>query len=111
MKYLFRNMHEVVALRAEWIYVMVDYDGTLTPIVKHPRLVTLTNNTREVSYSLVTQPNCVLAIVSGRSQEEVKRLVGIEGAYYLGNHGFEVSGPALNFIHPKAIGLKYFVEC
>jgi trehalose-phosphatase len=29
-------------------------------------------------------------------------MVGLEGIYYSGNHGLEIAGPGLSFIHPQA---------
>ncbi|MFC1873240.1 trehalose-phosphatase, partial [Chloroflexota bacterium] len=47
-------------------------------------------------------PEFSVGIVSGRSLSGVKSLVGVNELYYAGNHGFEIDGPGLNFIHSVA---------
>jgi trehalose 6-phosphate phosphatase len=85
---------------------MVDYDGTITPIVRHPRLATLADGTRNVLRSLTNERRCVLAVISGRRVSDIKKLVGIPKAYYVGNHGLEIRGPGIDFVHPKAKALS-----
>ena len=42
-----------------------------------------------------------IAIVSGRSVDNVKEMVGIEGLTYAGNHGLEILHPdGTKFVHP-----------
>ena len=42
-----------------------------------------------------------VVIISGRSVENVKKMVGIQGITYAGNHGFEIEHPdGTLFIHP-----------
>jgi trehalose 6-phosphate phosphatase len=85
---------------------MVDYDGTITPIVRHPKLATLADETRELLRSLANQQLCVLAVISGRRLSDIKKHVGIANAYYVGNHGLEIRGPGIDFVHPKAKALS-----
>lgn len=72
--------------------VFLDYDGTLTPIVARPELATLAPSMRAAVARLAGL--CTLAVVSGRDLEDVRRMVGLEGIYYAGSHGFDISGPA-----------------
>jgi alpha,alpha-trehalase len=72
--------------------VFLDYDGTLTPIVERPELAALSAATREVVEDLASL--CPLAVISGRDLGDVRNLVGIEGIYYAGSHGFDIAGPA-----------------
>ncbi|MBI2184342.1 MAG: trehalose-phosphatase [Thaumarchaeota archaeon] len=116
MRHLFRHIQEIhdKISRSERVYIMVDYDGTLTPIANHPSLATLSDTTRNTLTLLARRPRCVLAVVSGRSEENVRRLVGVNGAYYIGNHGLEVRGPSFSFFHPKATEISdnlTHVEC
>ena len=46
-----------------------DFDGTLSPIVKHPRLAGMREKTRSLLARLAAQHPCV--IVSGRSREDI----------------------------------------
>ena len=36
---------------------------------------------------------CTVGVISGRDLVDVRRLVGLEGIYYAGSHGFEIAGP------------------
>lgn len=45
-----------------------------------------------------------MVIVSGRSVENVKKMVGIENITYAGNHGLEILHPdGSKFVHPMPI--------
>lgn len=45
-----------------------------------------------------------VAIISGRSVENVKQMVGIEGITYAGNHGLEILHPdGSKFVHPMPV--------
>ncbi len=71
--------------------VFLDYDGTLTPIVERPELAVLSDETRQTVRRLARQ--VVVAIISGRDLRDVRNLVGLDGIYYAGSHGFEIEGP------------------
>lgn len=71
--------------------VFLDYDGTLTPIVSHPRQATLPGATREVLARLAAL--VPVAVVSGRDRAEVEEIVGLPQLVYAGSHGFDISGP------------------
>ena len=71
--------------------VFFDYDGTLTPIVDDPEKAFLPDSMREV-LKKVTE-SFPLAVISGRDLPDVRKLVGMEGIYYAGSHGFDIAGP------------------
>jgi len=71
--------------------IFLDYDGTLTPIVNNPSQAVLPPPTREVIAELAQ--HWMVAIISGRDLEDVRRLVKIDNIYYAGSHGFDISGP------------------
>ncbi len=71
--------------------VFLDYDGTLTPIVERPELATLSKEMRQALRQL--SETCPTAVISGRSLDEVREMVGLNGIYYAGSHGFDISGP------------------
>ena len=77
---------------AKRLAVCLDYDGTLTPIVDRPELALLPDRTRRVLESLAQV--ATVAIISGRDLLDLRRLVGLEGLYYAGSHGFEIGGPS-----------------
>ena len=82
------------------VLLLADYDGTLTPIVGRPEEAVLSSGIKTKLLSLSEKPAFSVGIISGRALSEVKSLVGIEGIYYAGNHGLEIEGPGLQFIHP-----------
>lgn len=82
--------------------VFLDYDGTLTPIVKRPELATLSDTMRGTLKELASR--CQVAIVSGRDRKDVKQLVGLDDLVYAGSHGFDIEGPGLQMDHEEARG-------
>lgn len=104
MEYLFRaeELIRVKVLRTPRVHVALDYDGTLTPIVRNPRNALLPQRTRELLQTLASNTHCLLTIVSGRSLSDLVKFVDINRAYYVGNHGLEIHGPGFKFVHAKA---------
>ena len=96
--------HLLSHLRLEGIQrgaiLLFDYDGTLTPIVERPELAVLPQSTRKLLKSLAKRFK--VAIISGRSLADIKKLAGLKGAYYAGNHGLEISGPGIKLDLPEA---------
>jgi len=72
--------------------VFLDYDGTLTPIVRRPEDALMSEKMRGVLRRLAAR--VPVAIVSGRDREMVEALVGVPELFYVGSHGFDVVGPA-----------------
>lgn len=71
--------------------LFLDYDGTLTPIVRHPDEARLSEPMRSVLARLGQQ--CPLSVISGRDLPDVRRRVGVTGIWYAGSHGFDIQGP------------------
>ena len=71
--------------------IFLDYDGTLTPIVSHPEKALLSDSMRQTVRALAKQ--ALVAILSGRDLEEVRRRVDIDTITYGGSHGFDIAGP------------------
>lgn len=95
MDYLFDGIEKILARlkTANRIFSFLDYDGTLTPIVSHPEKAILSKETRALLLALKKSPKFLLAIVSGKSLKDIRKLVGLKGVYYVGNHGLEVFAP------------------
>jgi trehalose-phosphatase len=87
--------------RADTLFVVSDFDGTLCPIASTPDLVQMPSRTECALRRLSRSPHVVLAIVSGRKLEDVRARVGID-AIYGGNHGIEIAGRDIDFVHPQA---------
>jgi trehalose-phosphatase len=88
------------------VLLLCDYDGTLTPIADRPDLAVLAPETQEVLVSLSRREKYLLGIISGRSLADVCARVDIPGLIYAGNHGLEMRGPGLEFVHPEAERLR-----
>lgn len=81
--------------------LLLDYDGTLAPIAPHPDLAILPQETKNILMRLSNMSDVYIAIISGRNVENVKKMVGIEGITYAGNHGLEILHPdGTKFVHP-----------
>jgi trehalose 6-phosphate phosphatase len=103
-KYLFNCLNDVRAAlqSADRLVLFLDFDGTLAPIARAPALARLNPEMRAILQSLANDGHHVLAIVSGRSLTDLKRLVKIPEIIYAGNHGLEISGPGVELLHDGA---------
>ena len=92
----------------------MDYDGTLAPIVDRPDLARMPRQTQEALVELKAltspEPDLVIGIITARSLEDVSARVGIDGLLYAGNHGLEIRGPNLEFVHAEALKIKGSVD-
>ena len=79
---------------ARTLFLFLDYDGTLTPIVSRPELALCPPEVKKQLDRLRALPGVYLAIISGRSLADVRGKVGIPGIYYVGNHGLEIENSA-----------------
>lgn len=70
--------------------LLLDFDGTLAPIVERPELAQLPPETKNILLRLSQNPEIHISIVSGRAVNDVKTKVGIDNITYAGNHGLEV---------------------
>ncbi len=91
---------------ADRVLLLLDYDGTLSPIAGRPDSAALPPNTRQALKAVRRQGSYTLGIVSGRGLADVAQMVGIPGLIYAGNHGLEIQGPGLDFVHPEAERLR-----
>jgi len=80
-----------VRLKNRRVALFLDYDGTLTPIVRRPEMAILSGEMRETVRRAAEK--FFVAVVSGRDLEDVRNLVGIPSLCYAGSHGFDISGP------------------
>lgn len=79
------------------LFLLMDYDGTLAPIADTPAEALIPQDTKDLLADLSVMKNIKLAIVSGRELKDVKKMVGIPGMIYAGNHGLEIEGPGIEF--------------
>jgi trehalose 6-phosphate phosphatase len=88
---------------AAHLLLLFDYDGTLTPIAARPELATLSDETRQLLSALARMERFIVGVVSGRGLTDLETLVAVPGLVYAGNHGLEISGEGMDFVHPEAV--------
>ena len=74
---------------ARHLLVIVDYDGTLAPIVEHPSLARPNRSTLAVLKRLASAPDTTVAVVSGRRRVDLEDFVSVDGVDLVGGHGAE----------------------
>ncbi len=84
------------------IFLYLDFDGTLAPMVPDPAQARLSAEARETLRRLARRGSWTVTIVSGRAVEDLYSRIGLDGLIYAGNHGMEISGPHLHFVDPAA---------
>lgn len=72
--------------------IFLDYDGTITPLQPHPEDALLGAEMRATIRALSQWVK--VSIVSGRNKNNIEELVGLPNLFYVGNHGFDIEGPA-----------------
>jgi trehalose-phosphatase len=92
MESLWSRWPEIQAriLESRHTILFLDYDGTLTPIVAPPEDATLPAATRALLDRLSRAPSVTVTLISGRPVRDLRRLVGVRRAVYIGNHGLEM---------------------
>ncbi len=108
MQNLLANWDEYKGLFLDPIFLISDYDGTLTPIVSRPGDAELSKDMKELLGKMARV--CPVAIVSGRSLDDLKARVGLENLYYSGNHGLEITGPGIEFTKEEAKESRAVIE-
>ena len=73
------------------VALFLDYDGTLSPIVSRPEQATIDSQTRQLIYLLAKR--FPTSIVSGRSQAQLRKFVGVDEVFYASSHGLRIVGP------------------
>lgn len=108
MRPLLKSWPEIEPLlSAENVVLGLDFDGTLTPIVKHPSLAKLSPEMKRTLERLTEQEKLNVVLVSGRSLPDLTSKAGrFPGVSYVGNHGFEMKGPSFHYVHPEALRVR-----
>ena len=84
------------------VFLFLDYDGTLTPIVRNPDLAVLSPSRRKQLEKTARTKKIRIALVSGRSLSTLKKLAGVRGLLYVGNHGLEREENGSRRVHAAA---------
>jgi trehalose-phosphatase len=86
--------------------VFLDFDGTLVNLRNRPGDVTAPLTARRTLERLARNPKVLVAIVSGRKLDDLRRLVGVEGVTYFGLHGGERDGQSAELSPGSALALE-----
>jgi trehalose 6-phosphate phosphatase len=77
--------------------LFLDVDGVLAPIVPRPEDARVPDETRH-ELSRLSARYALVACISGRAGEDAKRIVGVPGLTYVGNHGLELEPGAEEWV-------------
>lgn len=91
------------------LYLLLDFDGTLTPIVSRPSQVKLLPKAKAILRKLSRMSGVKVAIISGRLLSDLEKRVRVSGVNYIGNHGLERRIRGVVDIDPYAIKFRGFV--
>jgi trehalose 6-phosphate phosphatase len=75
------------------LFCFLDYDGTLAPIAPTPHEAVPLRGTTELLFELVRAPRTSVALVTGRTIEDIRGFIDITELYYVGVHGLELRRP------------------
>jgi len=98
-----RSLQRRIAEAAR-LFLFLDFDGTLAPIVPTPASATMPSDLANILHSLCTRPEVVVAVISGRALVDLVTKVSLP-VVYVGNHGLEIRGMGLEYaapVHPEA---------
>jgi trehalose 6-phosphate phosphatase len=79
--------------------LLLDVDGTLAPIVDRPENARVPDETRAELRRLADR-YALVACVSGRTGDDARRVVGVDGIVYVGEHGLELEPEAEQWVAP-----------
>lgn len=87
---------------APYVFLSLDFDGTLAPITVNPGAATMPVESRRALRAMEAGERSSVAIISGRALPDLRERVRMEEIIYAGNHGLEITGPGLHFVEPNA---------
>jgi trehalose 6-phosphate phosphatase len=92
--------------------ILLDVDGTLAPIAPRPEDAHVPEEAR-AEVARLAGSYALVASISGRTGEDARRLVGVDGVRYVGSHGLELEPEAADWrerIRSFAAGVDWPVE-
>ncbi|MFH1618684.1 MAG: trehalose-phosphatase [bacterium] len=97
MKKLTRDILAAAIDGKKGILLMVDFDGTLSPIAKSPASAVLPESAKKPLARVASCRHAAAAVISGRPLADIAARVGIPGIIYCGSHGLEAHGPGIEW--------------
>ena len=86
-------------LAARFIWLMLDYDGTLADFAPTPDDIIPDIDLISLLNSLSKHPKITLGIISGRRLAHIQKLVPISGIWLAGSYGLEIITPQGECVH------------
>ena len=68
--------------RTKKMAVLLDYDGTLSPLAPHPDLAVIPPESKSILLKLANHPDVFVAVISGRNVQNVKSMVWLYCFYF-----------------------------
>jgi len=75
------------------LLLVLDVDGTLSPIAPRPEHAVVPPATQQLLAELAQTEDVHVAVITGRAVDDARRVVGVDGLWFIGNHGVEVAAP------------------
>ncbi|MDP3142338.1 MAG: trehalose-phosphatase [Candidatus Omnitrophota bacterium] len=111
MDYLFDKWNKLKkTLINKQVFIFLDYDGTLTPIVDYPDKAVISAEARNLLKGLSALPKYQVGIISGRALSDIKKMVSLENITYVGNHGLEIEGSRIKLESQVSPRLKAIIR-
>ena len=105
MKYVFKDIQNIKdRLNKHNFVLLLDFDLTLSPLVKNPNHAFLPKNTKDNLKKIVSKIPVV--IITGRKLSDIKKRVNLKNILYVGNHGLEHNLNKKYEIIPLSISIK-----
>jgi trehalose 6-phosphate phosphatase len=107
MKHCFSVLSQIEATvgSAQRVLIAADFDGTLCATASHPSEVWLPERTLLVLRELLQLTDVSVAVISGRALDDLAYLLPPE-IPRAGNHGLEIEGPGIEFVHADAVAMR-----
>jgi len=92
------------------LVLFFDYDGTLTPLVSHPKNAVLAESTREALAALAATKGITLGAISGRALDWLKASIGLSDVWYAGSNGMHIDLGTEEWIDPTVAEFEPLVD-
>lgn len=110
VKYLDENTMKSIKIKyheSQRRLFLIDYDGTLTPIVKLPEMALLSEETEKILKTIISDPRNILVIISGRTQEFLDEQFKNLDVIMVAEHGYLIKYSGIGWQKNKEIDLSW----
>jgi trehalose 6-phosphate phosphatase len=99
MKFNDRDELTKWALESKYLWLFLDYDGTLAEFAPTPDLIEPKPQVFELLEELAASPRIRVTVLSGRRLEHIQKLLPASGIFLAGSYGIELQTPKGKVIH------------